>query len=31
MRVSSSVEPQVGQAGFFSSRSRIVIVTENSF
>jgi SAM-dependent methyltransferase len=31
MRVSSSVEPQVGQVGLFSSRSRIVIVTENSF
>ena len=31
MRDSRSAEPQVGQVGFFSSRSRIVIVTENSF
>jgi hypothetical protein len=31
MRSSRSAEPQVGQVGFFSSRSRIVIVTENSF
>ena len=28
---SSSVDPQVGQAGCFSPRSRIVIVTVNSF
>ena len=31
MRGSRSLPPHVGQVGFFSSRSRIVIVTENSF
>jgi hypothetical protein len=31
IKVSRSLPPQVGQVGFFSSRSRIVIVTENSF